>query len=156
MTRFPLDWFVLLVMALIVAIVPAPRQQTVPEDHVFSIEASQFSFTPGTLIVNPGDRVTLKLRSTDVVHGLYLDGYDISITADPGQTATLSFVADRPGSFRFRCSVACGDIHPFMIGRLRVGPNWLLIRAIGLVLVTAVWALISGVPVQRLNRAVTT
>jgi len=59
-----------------------------------------------------GDHVTIDLVSTDVVHGLYLDGYDLNVTADPGQTATLSFVADRSGSFRFRCSVTCGALHP--------------------------------------------
>ena len=87
------------------------------------------------LQVNPGDIVSIKLASTDVVHGLYVDGYDISVTADPGQPATLSFVADRPGTFRLRCSVTCGALHPFMTGKLRVGSNLLLWRGIGLAFV---------------------
>jgi heme/copper-type cytochrome/quinol oxidase subunit 2 len=139
-------WLVLLAAALVIIVAPVPRRQAVPADRTIPIEASQFSFTPSTLTVNPGDRVTLELRSTDVVHGLYLDHYDISVAVDPGQVATLSFVADRPGSFRFRCSVPCGDIHPFMIGRLRVGPNWLLIRAIALTLVVTAWAISVGAP----------
>jgi heme/copper-type cytochrome/quinol oxidase subunit 2 len=141
-------WLALLAAALVIIVAPVPRRQAVPADRTISVEASQFSFTPSTLTVNPGDRVTLELRSTDVVHGLYLDHYDISVAFDPGQVATLSFVADRPGSFRFRCSVPCGDIHPFMIGRLRVGPNWLLIRAVGLTLIVAAWAIAVGAPSQ--------
>ena len=77
-----------------------------------------------------------------MVHGIYVDGYGLSVTADPGQTARLTFVADRAGSFRFRCSVACGDLHPFMIGRLRVGPNQLLIRAVAAMAVVIAWGLV--------------
>jgi len=61
-----------------------------------------------------------------VVHGLYVDGYDVETVAEPGQPGRIVFVADRPGTFRLRCSVTCGDLHPFMVGKLRVGRNpWL-------------------------------
>lgn len=97
-----------------------------PARRVVRIEASQYQFKPGDIVVNRGDIVTIELVASDVVHGLYLDGYELQITADPGQTARLTFVADRAGVFRFRCAVACGAMHPFMIGKLRVGPNYLL------------------------------
>ncbi len=102
-----------------------------------------FSFSPGQIRVNPGDRVTIELVSTDVVHGLSLDGYDFALTADPGQTTSGVFVADRPGVFRFRCSIACGNLHPFMIGKLQVGPNLLLMRGIALGFLAAAAALLS-------------
>ena len=116
---------------------PVPLSRPEPAERTIRIEASSFAFDPGTVRVNEGDRVTVELVAQDVVHGLYIDGYDLSVTADPGQTARLSFVADRPGSFRFRCSVACGALHPFMVGKLKVGRNWLLWRAVGLVFVGA-------------------
>jgi len=94
------------------------------------------------LTVDPGDTVTIELVSMDVVHGLYVDSYGVSVTADPGQTARLTFTADRSGSFRFRCNVTCGALHPFMIGKLRVGPNTLLWRAIGLTVLAALTAII--------------
>lgn len=99
-------------------------------------------FTPSIIRLDRGARVTLELHSTDVAHGLYLDGYGLSATADPGQPAELTFTADRPGAFRFRCSVTCGSLHPFLIGRIIVGPSYLFLRAAliaGLMAAVAVW-----------------
>ncbi|MGE5776171.1 MAG: cupredoxin domain-containing protein [Chloroflexota bacterium] len=123
----------LLVMTgLVVAFAPLPVQTVAPQQKTFHIEARQFAYSPSELKVNPGDTVTIQLVSTDVVHGLYVDGYDISVQADPGQTATLTFVANKPGSFRFRCNVTCGAMHPFMIGKITVGSNHWLYRSMGL------------------------
>jgi heme/copper-type cytochrome/quinol oxidase subunit 2 len=103
-------------------------------------------FTPAVISVNPGDSVTVELVSNDVVHGLYLDGYGMSVEADPGQPAALTFVADRHGTFRFRCSVTCGPLHPFLIGKLQVGSRDLLWRAAAIAgLITAAL----GWPVRR-------
>jgi heme/copper-type cytochrome/quinol oxidase subunit 2 len=125
-------FLLLFVMAgLVVAFAPLPVQSIAPQERTFQIEAGQFAYSPSELKVNPGDTVTIQLVSTDVVHGLYVDGYDISVEADPGQTTTLTFIADKPGSFRFRCNVTCGAMHPFMIGKLIVGPNDWLLRSIG-------------------------
>jgi heme/copper-type cytochrome/quinol oxidase subunit 2 len=132
-------FLLLLAMAgLVVAFVPLPVQSIAPQERTFRVEAGQFAYSPSDLKVNPGDKVTFQLVSTDVVHGLYVDGYDISIEADPGQTKTLSFVADKPGSFRFRCNVTCGAMHPFMIGKLNVGTNDWLYRSVGLVILSVV------------------
>jgi heme/copper-type cytochrome/quinol oxidase subunit 2 len=129
----------LFVMAgLAVAFAPLPVQPIAPQDRTFRIEAHQFAFAPGELKVNPGDQVSIQLVSTDVVHSLYIDGYGISVEADPGQTAILTFVADRTGSFRFRCNVTCGAMHPFMIGKLTVGTNHWLLRSAGLLMVAVV------------------
>ena len=130
---------------LAIGLWPAPSALAAPIDRHFRVEASQFAYAPAVLSANPGDTVTLDVVATDVEHGLFLDGYGLSVTAQPGQTAHLTFVADRTGTFRFRCSVTCGALHPFMIGKLEVGSNWLLIRAAGLALL----GMIAGVWVVR-------
>jgi len=122
----------LLGIGLALVLIQFPSPQTSSAAREIRIEASSFAYTPSSISVNPGDRVNLELLSTDVVHGLYLDGYGISVTADPGQTGRLTFVADRTGTFRFRCNVTCGTLHPFMIGRITVGQNLALLRAVGL------------------------
>jgi heme/copper-type cytochrome/quinol oxidase subunit 2 len=119
-------------VGLVVAFAPLPVPAIASQERTIRIDARQFVYFPSELQVNPGDTVILRLISNDVVHGLYVDGYDLSIEADPGQTTTLTFVANKSGSFRFRCNVTCGAMHPFMIGKLTVGTNQWLYRSIGL------------------------
>ena len=130
--RSYLSFLLFATAGLVVAFAPLPVRSVVPKERTFRIDARQYAYSPSELHVNPGDMVTFELVSTDVVHGLYVDGYGVSLEADPGQTATLTFVADRPGSFRFRCNITCGAMHPFMIGKLTVGANHWLYRGIGL------------------------
>jgi heme/copper-type cytochrome/quinol oxidase subunit 2 len=132
-------WFVLALIALTITFMPLPVGAGVPKSHDLRIAANQYNFSPGVISVNQGDQVTIELVSVDVVHGLYLDGYDLEVTADPGQSTSLRFIADKSGTFRFRCSVTCGPLHPFMIGKLKVGNNTLLWRGMALaILATAV------------------
>ena len=122
------------------AFAPLPVPSIAPQERTFRIDARQFAYSPSELKVNVGDWVTIELVSKDVVHGLYVDGYGVSAEADPGQPATLSFIADKTGSFRFRCNVTCGAMHPFMIGKLTVGVNNWLYRSIGLAALALVGA----------------
>ena len=118
---------------ILIAFAPFPGlDHTPPQARIFKVEASQYTFAPGTITVNPGDTVTIELVSTDVVHGLYVDGYGVSTSADPGQPSSLSFIADKTGSFRLRCNITCGAMHPFMVGKLNVGVNTWLYRSIAL------------------------
>lgn len=130
-------WVGLSLVALLIMFAPLPIAAA-PVERTVHIQAHSYEYFPSVIRVNTGDRVTLEFASNDVVHGLYLDGYDLALTADPGQTARLTFVADRTGTFRLRCSVTCGPLHPFMIGKLMIGSNELGWRAVGLVLLATV------------------
>ena len=138
------SYLLLLLLAaagLVVAFAPLPVHAVAPQERRFRIDARQFAYSPPELAVNPGDSVTIQLVSTDVVHGLYIDGYDLAVEADPGRTATMTFSADKRGSFRFRCNVTCGAMHPFMIGKLTVGKNEWLMRSAGLAVVAVLGVL---------------
>src|SRR5512139_2432188 len=119
-------WGIFSILMLLILISPMPAFSAAPADRHIKINASSFEYDPGVIRVNPGDRVTLELSSTDVTHGIAIDGYNLQVTAEPGQSQSLSFIADKAGTFRLRCSVTCGALHPFMIGKLHVGPNALL------------------------------
>jgi heme/copper-type cytochrome/quinol oxidase subunit 2 len=133
---------VLLVVLTLLAPLPAALAVgAAPQERHITISARSFAYEPGTVQVNRGDTVVIDMESTDVVHGLYVDGYGVATQAEPGRPGQLTFVADHTGAFRFRCNVACGNLHPFMIGKLVVGPNLIWLRAIAATLITAVGAL---------------
>jgi len=141
----------LLTLALALWLIPMPAASSPTVRHL-SLDATQYQFTPGRVRVNRGDRVIITLTASDVVHGFYLDGYGLKTRVEPGVAQQIEFVADRPGKFRFRCSVSCGPLHPFMIGELVVGPNLPFWRSVGLTLVALGGALAyrwpSGPPPQ--------
>lgn len=118
-------------LGVTILVIPWPFRPA-PMTRHFTVDGRQFAYEPGTLQVNQGDRVTITLSASDVVHGFYLDGYGLETRVEPGQSQTIQFVADKPGKFRYRCSVSCGTLHPFMIGELIVGPNMTFGRAVAL------------------------
>ncbi len=87
------------------------------------VKARRFAYNPSVIKVRKGDTVRLRLLSEDVHHGLFIDGYEVNTFAHPGQEGSLSFTADRSGRFTFRCSITCGEFHPYMVGYLFVEPN---------------------------------
>ncbi len=126
----------------------AAVHQASPQDRTFTITAHKYAYDPPVLRVNRGDRIHLQLVAKDVTHGFYLEGYDVDAkmrpengtfwTRQPSQggdykeVEEFSFVASRPGKFRYRCSITCGYMHPFMQGELIVSPNYLYSTSVGL------------------------
>ena len=72
--------------------------------------------------VHKGDRVVLKLKSSDVIHGFSLKDAGIIITdgIHPGKVVLVSFIADKVGTFTFSCNAICGKNHENMQGTLIV------------------------------------
>lgn len=93
------------------------------EERFFVVKAKKFEYSPNIIKVRKGDHVRIRLISEDVHHGFFLDGYNIETSAYPGKEGSLEFIADRAGRFSFRCSVTCGDFHPYMVGYMHVTPN---------------------------------
>jgi plastocyanin len=117
---------------------PLPLHAGQQAEHHLTLEARSFAFEPAVIQVNQGERVILDLESVDVTHGVYIDGYGVEAVSEPGHKAHLEFVADRVGKFKYRCSLACGPMHPFMIGELVVRPNIPYWRGVALALLAAV------------------
>src|SRR6266568_5761772 len=71
-----------------------------------SITASEFKFTPSTIQVSVGQKVTLTLQNTGVVeHDVTFPGAGFSLLARADQTVTGDFTFDKPGVFDFFCSI---------------------------------------------------
>lgn len=108
--------------------------------HVIEMTAKTFEFTPNEIHVKMGERVQIKLRTLDRAHGLKLNLYPNGASEDgnPGlifdhpqddakvekkQDRVIEFVAARPGTYEFKCSVKCsmfGKGHDQMTGKLIV------------------------------------
>ena len=86
----------------------------------FSIIAKKWEFVPGTITVNQGDIVRLRIISTDVSHGFALPDFNISKTLEPGKEIIIELIADKTGEFIFFCNVPCGSGHSKMSGKLVV------------------------------------
>ncbi|MBI4456285.1 MAG: hypothetical protein HY644_10340 [Acidobacteria bacterium] len=121
---------------------PAPKERSI------TVRAHRYGYDPKIIRVNRGDRVRLRFVSEDVTHGFYLEGYDLDVSippmhpsvewrkpSQPGKLKVIdevAFTADREGKFRYRCSMTCGFLHPFMLGEFIVSPNRLLPVSLGL------------------------
>jgi heme/copper-type cytochrome/quinol oxidase subunit 2 len=97
------------------------------DGEVHAYDALSFWFDKGkmekpVLEVSKGDLVVLRLTSSDVVHGFSLKDFGVFVShgIQPGKTVTVSFRADKVGSFTFSCNVICGDNHQNMQGTLVV------------------------------------
>jgi len=80
------------------------------------------AFGNATILVRTGDKVILHIKSIDVAHGFAILGYESvrPVVIAPGEKVTVTFVADRPGTFIFYCTVFCGTGHPDHKGLLIV------------------------------------
>ena len=102
------------------------------EVHVYGIAMrSKFIFDaeserPDAVTVQEGDRVFFHLTNIDldqdITHGFGILDYDLNFEVQPGQTSTLEFVADEPGTFPIYCTNFCSALHQEMSGYLLVEP----------------------------------
>lgn len=124
----------MLVFILVASIPMIYAQAAKPVEREITIEAKKFSYNPEIIEVNKGDIVKINLISTDVHHGLYIDGYELQTNATPGHEGNITFIADKTGKFTMRCSVTCGPFHPYMISYLKVKPDYRLFGSVFLAL----------------------
>jgi nitrous-oxide reductase len=83
-------------------------------------------YTPDRVDLKAGDNVTWHITnidtSFDATHGFALPAYNINLSLEPGETATIEFVADQSGVFPFYCSEFCSALHLEMAGYMLVEP----------------------------------
>ena len=84
-------------------------------------------FNPEYIRVREGDNVTIHITSIeqvrDATHGFGIAKYNINLSIEPGESQTVSFVADAPGVFPFYCTEFCSALHLEMMGYLLVSPR---------------------------------
>ena len=100
-------------------------------DVVVKLMERAWQYVPNEIHVQQGEIVRIDFQPTDnglgAGHGLAIDGYDqVSFIngAMVQRPKSLTFVADKPGTFTFYCATQCstGALHPNMKGTLVVEP----------------------------------
>jgi len=86
----------------------------------FTMTAKNWQFDPNSITVNQGDKVKITITSTDVNHSFMIKDYNLNIKLEPNKTQVIEFIADKTGTFQFRCAVPCGEGHRDMTGTLIV------------------------------------
>jgi len=125
-----------LMLAAIVAVGGAANAQE-PAAQVIELTAKKYDFSPSPVRIKAGTRVQLKVKALDHDHG-----FKIATTAEgakagappglifatpqeclvlkKGETATVEFVAQTPGTYEFKCCHTCGLGHRGMKGQIVV------------------------------------
>lgn len=83
-------------------------------------------YTPDRVQINQGDEVTWHITnvdtSFDATHGFAMPGYNINVSLEPGETATVKFTATESGTYPFYCSEFCSALHLEMVGYFLIEP----------------------------------
>ncbi|HSC92233.1 MAG TPA: cupredoxin domain-containing protein [Gaiellaceae bacterium] len=92
--------------------------------QVVEVTAAQFAWQVRPRSVPAGVPIEFRLRSLDVNHGFGIydrhDNLKKQAQVLPGETQTLVYTFDEPGTYRILCLEFCGFGHHGMIGQLRV------------------------------------
>ena len=82
-------------------------------------------FTPDIVTAKVGDKVIVHLTNTeqtqDATHGFAIPTRNVMVSLDPGETTTVEFIADKPGTYSYYCTEFCSALHLEMQG-------WLIIE----------------------------
>jgi cytochrome c oxidase subunit 2 len=104
--------FVALGVVVSLAAQQAPR--------VIDVTAKKYDFEPSTIEVQQGERVVLRVTSTDRLHGIGIKKFGVNREVPKGQTVEVEFVASSAGTFKIICTEDCGKGHDDMVGTLVV------------------------------------
>ena len=117
----------------------APSAASAEDVQVITVTAKKYEFAPSPIRVKQGRKVRLNITALDHAHGFKISpvpeggetgsepGLVFSSPQDctkieKGHMATVEFVAQKAGTYQFRCCVVCGFHHHSMKGELIVEP----------------------------------
>jgi nitrous-oxide reductase len=82
--------------------------------------------TPDRVELKAGDHVTWHITNVetahDATHGFQLGGQSVSLSIEPGETASFEFDATDDGTYAYYCTEFCSALHLEMMGYMLVEP----------------------------------
>lgn len=79
-------------------------------DNSLDIEATNFKFDQKEYRVKAGEPVTINFKSSEGMHGIAIDEFDVDISGD----GTAQFTPGDPGEYIIYCNIPCGQGHSDM------------------------------------------
>jgi cytochrome c oxidase subunit 2 len=86
------------------------------------IVATQFAFVPNCVVLPADRRVTIRLASPDVIHGILVTGTNVNTMVVPGYVSQVHTVFRKTGDLLMPCHEYCGLGHSQMTATVRVVP----------------------------------
>jgi len=80
----------------------------------------EYSFTPACILAPTDTPITLRMTSSDVVHGFLISGTNVNLMLVPGYVSSLRTRFDAPGERLMPCHEFCGIGHEGMWARVKV------------------------------------
>jgi cytochrome c oxidase subunit 2 len=109
-----------MMLAVALLAVPVAASEPLPAKS-FDVVASRYKFEPARLEVTEGDLVEIKVKSSDVEHGIGIKAFKVKkLVPKGGEVVTVRFVADKAGEYDVTCSEYCGKGHRSMKAKLVV------------------------------------
>jgi plastocyanin len=85
---------------------PIPDDEAVLETKEFTVDAFNYGYDITEIRVKQGDRVTINLTNSGGFHDLVIDEFSAATEKiREGGLTSVTFVADKAGTFEFYCSV---------------------------------------------------
>ena len=82
------------------------------------MDVTDWAFTPSTITLKKGEKITLELTGVDGDHGISAPDLGIEKKFEAGETVMVTVPTDKTGTFNFRCNVPCGHGHRDMTGTI--------------------------------------
>jgi len=128
----------LLGLAIFLSLSGSVRAQ-VQSAQVIEVTAKKYEYSNSPVHVKIGTKVQLKVTATDHDHGFKLDAMSDGAASNgnpgimftsaqdcwhlkKGETTTIEFLAQTPGTYAFKCCHTCGLGHKGMKGQIIVEP----------------------------------
>lgn len=103
------------VVTAVVVLAFALFAKTTPAHPSMDVVASNWKFTPATITLHTGETTTLRLTSTEGVHGIKSEELGIpQTTIVPGKFVTVDVTPKKAGTYVIPCSIICGPGHANM------------------------------------------
>lgn len=127
-TKLEIAWtlipvILLAIMAVWSSIATTRNEALAADREVIEVKAWQFAweftyrdagFTTGDLVVPSGRQVELRMRSSDVIHDLWVPEFRVKMDVVPGITTKLIIDPTREGRYPLICAELCGAGHGIM------------------------------------------